>query len=187
MTMGRPEEFYESGHKHLRNKIFTLEQFIETFTNDDGDVSYYKSWSGFNIPGNKLQEFFTYFSLTKREDALRKLINRTVKKGDYYVIATKAADDLTIAHELIHAHYYLNLEYRRAAQKLVKELDKKIYTVIEKKLLEMGYAQAVIVDEINAYMSTSPASYMKKRFGLVLDKSKYDPFRKLAKTVLPAK
>lgn len=184
MTMGRPEEFYESGHKHLRNKIFTLEQFIETFTNDDGDVSYYKSWSGFNIPGNKLQEFFTYFSLTKREDALRKLVNRTVKKGDYYVIATKEGDTPTIAHELVHANFYLNAEYRKQATYLVKKLDLYVKITMEDVLLEMGYAQAVVVDEINAYLSTSSRAYLKKRFKLDISAKVTGPFKKLAKTVL---
>lgn len=181
MTMGRPQEFYESGYKHLRNKVFTLEDFLDTFTNDDGDVSYYKSWAGFNVPGNKMEEFFKKFDLTKREDKLRKMINRLVKKGTYYIIATKAGDTPTIEHEVVHATFYLNAEYRKAALKLVKQLPPAVYDPIKKTLIDMGYAGAVIDDEVNAYLSTSSPAYLKKRFGFSPDASILKSFKQVAK------
>lgn len=181
MTMGRVQEYYESGHKHLRNKVFTLEEFIDTFTDDDGDVSYYKSWSGFNVPGNKMVEFFNKFELTKRENKLRILIDKLVRNGTYYIIATKEGDNPTIDHEIVHARFYLDQDYRKAALTLVKQLPKAIYDPMKKTLIEMGYAGAVVNDEINAYLSTSSPKYLKDRFGLQIDKSILNSFKQVSK------
>lgn len=183
MTMGRPQEFYESGHKHLRNKVFTQEVFLDTFTNDDGDVNYFNSWSGFNVPGNKMEEFFTHFDdWTKREFLLRRAISDNINPyKDYYVIATIAGDTPTIDHELVHAHYYLNKDYQRAVKKLIKQLDPVICDSITKTLKEMGYAGQVVTDEINAYITTSSKTYMKKRFGIRLTSAIQNPFIDLAR------
>lgn len=183
MTMGRPQEYYESGHKHLRNKVFSQEVFLDTFTDDEGDVGYFKSWSGFNVPGGKMEEFFTRFDdWTKREFLLRRAISDNINPHkDYYVIATIAGDTPTIDHELVHAHYYLNKDYQRAVKKLIKGLDPKIRDTITRVLKEMGYAGQVVSDEINAYITTSSKTYMKKRFNLSITSAIQNPFIDLAR------
>lgn len=182
MTMGRAQEYYESGNSKLRNKVFTLEQFIDAFTDDDGEVSYFKSWSGFNIPGHVLNMFFANFDLTSREKALRDLIAKNTPGNRFYVIAARKGDALTMDHEVAHAMFYLDEDYRKAASKLVKQMDPKLRKKLETTFKEWGYAREVYVDELNAYMSTSPADYMRKRFGLRGITKQMKPFIELFET-----
>lgn len=184
MTMGRAQEYYESGHAHLRNKVFTLEEFIDTFTDENGVVSYYSDWSGFNIPGDKLQEFDSRFcDWTKRELKLLKLIDKHTKGMDkFYVIAAKEGDVQTMDHEIAHAMFYLDDDYRKAASKLVAVMDPTMRQKMEKIFLEWGYARQVWVDELNAYMATSPALYMRKKFGLTKTAKHMRPFIDLFET-----
>ena len=185
MTMGRAQEFYESGNPRLRNKIFTQEQFLDAFTDEDGDVSYFKSWSGFNVPGDKLDEFAYHFSdLTDREHRLMDMVRRATNDRDnlpYYVIAARQDDVLTMQHEIAHAMFYLDDAYRKAATRLVRQMDKKLRGEMEAVFKEWGYARSVWVDELNAYLSTSPISYMRKRVGLNVASAHMKPFRQLFK------
>ena len=184
MTMGRAQEFYESCHKHLRNRVFTLEMFLDTFTNDDGVVSYFDSWSGFNIPGQKLNEFFQKFYLTTREKKLLDAVYREVAGHQYYVIATIAGDGYALAHENIHAAWTLNATYRKAALRLVKGLNPKLFSSLKSILVGMGYSPTVVHDEINAYLSTSTLRELKQTFGVVFSKEDVKPFVSLAKEQL---
>jgi hypothetical protein len=180
-TMGRVGEYYESGHKNLRNKIFTLEDFLDTFMNDKGEVNYFDGWSGYNIPSHKFYEFYSRFKdLTSRESKMYNLIDKHSEGIDkFYIIATMAGDNLTITHEVAHALYYLNPQYKRRADKLVKALDADLHKKLVDRMLEWGYGRAVLVDEVNAYMATSPASYMRKRFGLSGITKEMKPFTTL--------
>lgn len=182
MTMGRAQEYYESGNPKLRNKLFTLEQFLDAFTDDDGEVSYFNSWSGFNIPGHSLNMFFANFDLTSREEALRDLIAKNTPGNRFYVIAARKDDALTMEHEIAHAMFYLDEEYRKAAAKLVKQMDPVLRKKLEIVFKEWGYAREVYVDELNAYMATSPKDYMRRKFGLSGIVKKMKPFTELFET-----
>lgn len=200
MTMGRPQEFYESAHKNLRNKVFDLEQFIDTFTDEEGDVNYYNAWSGFNIPGSKLNSFFGKFDITRRELRLAHLVGSYVRslhtKSKYYLIATMIGDQRSLDHELVHAAFYLNKEYKEKASALVAALPADFKTHFNSVLTEMGYHKSVIVDEINAYLSTMEPTELSYRvqdiycpnparsdISLLTEMCK--PFVELVSTILP--
>ena len=183
LTMCRPQEFYEAATSKLRNNKFTYENVIDFYMDKDGSLDYFKTWAGFNIPGYVLDEFFSRFDLTKREMALKNAL-RKVAKGDYYVIAIRSGDDETLDHEYVHAHFYLNAEYRKKATALVNALPKTTFKRVSDILKLLGYNSAVIKDEINAYLGTSKLSWLNNNLGLKLKKETIKPFIALAKTVL---
>ena len=183
LTMCRPQEYYESDSIKLREKIFTYEKLIDHFMEDDGYLTYFSFWSGFNIPGNVLEDFFRKFDLTKREKKLYN-VTRPYSSKPYYFIATKNNDTETLRHELVHAHYYLNPIYKQAANILVKHMRSDLRKKLTTCLKEKGYANSVMIDEINAYMATSGTKYLIEELDLEITKKDIKPFIDLAKTVL---
>jgi hypothetical protein len=202
LTMGRLGEFYESAHKNIRNQKFTLEQFLDAFMDTDGNISYFNDWSGYNIPGNAVNNFLLLNSWdeTKREADLLDEVDNVLwegasdevdaysmfSSGDFYLIAFMKGDTGTIDHELCHALYYLDADYEKAANKLIKSVSADIILHMTEVLIKMGYNKAVCKDEINAYLSTSDAGYMKRRFDMdtKVANSVMKPFKELANTRL---
>lgn len=186
LTMGRPQEFYESDKEELRGKVFTYDQFVDSYTTKDGKFEYLHSWRGYNIPSHVLESFFNNFELTTREECLTE-ITKDYRNQKYYVIGSSKMHPEVIDHELVHAHYYLNSEYKKQADQLVGELDVNIKDMLIDKLKGWGYADNVINDEINAYMSTSSQDYIKNRMELEIPKKHQEPFIKLARSILQEK
>jgi hypothetical protein len=184
MTMCRPQEFYECNSDRLRDKIFSFEKFIDHYTDKDGYIDYFHFWTGFNIPGPVLEDFFELFELTEREKELRN-VTKKFKNKLYYVISTKAMDKRTLEHELIHAHYYLNPAYKQEVDVLIRHMDKDIKKDVVRGLKEWGYAPHVMNDEINAYMATSSHKYLVEELDLTkVRKEDMKPFVDLAKQIL---
>ena len=183
LTLCRPQEYYECNNIKLRNKVFTFDDFIDHYLDDDGHISYFSYWAGFNLPSNILEKFFKSFELTKREKKLYD-ITRKFSQQPYYVIATISDDFATMDHELVHAHYYLNPSYRQKVDTVVKHMRPELRKELSKVLKEMGYTREVIVDEINAYMATSSYKYLSEELELNVTRKDTKPFRTLAKSVL---
>lgn len=79
-----------------------------------------------------------------------------------YVIGFYKIKDL--AHELLHARYYLDSEYKSNIDKEWNNLDsvKKEYLI--KFLKKLGYSDKVLVDEYQAYRYSEPNNF----FGIKL-------------------
>jgi len=183
LTMCRPQEYYECDSSKLRNKVFTFEKLLDYYMDEDGYLQYFSIWSGFNIPSNVLEDFFSKFDLSKREQKLYN-VTRPYSDKPYYFIATKKNDTDTIRHELVHAYYYLNPSYKQSANILVKHMRSDLRKALTAGLKEKGYANNVIVDEINAYMATSGTKYLRDEFELEVSKKDVKPFEDLARAVL---
>ena len=183
LTMCRPQEFYECDSPKLRNKVFTFEKFLDHYLDNKGTLGYFDYWSGFNIPGPVLENFFARFDLSERE---KKLYNITRRFGSeiYYLIATKVNDTSTLKHELLHAYYYLNHDYKQKVHTVVRHMNPILKKNITTRLREFGYTSSVITDEINAYMATSSLKYLTEDMDLELSRKDIKPFVELAKTVL---
>ena len=188
LTMCRPQEFYECADENIRGKYFTMFDLLNTYMKDDGDIDYWRSWAGFNIPSNVYEDFiwkfFTKGELTPYEIKLFDAIDELKLDGHYYIIASLDTADSARDHEYAHGFFYLNKEYQKAAIALVEELPYAIFSSIKRTLLHMGYAEQVIVDEIHAYIATSDNRYFKKRFDMILPKTISKPFKDLLKPLL---
>ena len=188
-SMMRLQEYYEGVSDNIRGKYFSLEDFLHHFTTEDGIFEYTSTWSGFNVPGHIVEEWYTLFyktdGLTKKEQLLFDNINTIKKSSDkWYLIATSSADknNRVVEHEVAHGRYYLHDSYKLACDNIISNLDTELYEHFKHVLMNMGYNEYVINDEIQAYFSTSKISELKEWFGTYIDwKSITKKFRKIYK------
>ena len=178
----RMQEFYESPYPEIRGKYFTLSEYFVLYTRDHGKpFSYYTDWHGFNIPGGSLRDFERKFAgrLTTPEQLILSI------KDVRYLIGTHDNCEEALDHELAHARYYLDREYRERANVLSFWLSADNpfeYMAFVEWLKTSGYTEAVIFDEINAYMATNTLDDFQENFSMLKADSLYRlaaPFREL--------
>jgi hypothetical protein len=173
-TMMRMEEFYESPYKNIQGKYFTLEEFMDTYAKHKGNFTYTSDWNGFNVPSSVIEAFWKTFSdngqflrdrlLQKEQKLFDTLV--TIRDEEYYLMAThKKGTQRTVKHELAHAYYYLDKNYRETMDKLVKKFKNR--EELEARLLKVGYCKKVLKDEIQAYLATAEKDDLNKK---ILDK-----------------
>lgn len=169
----RLQEFYESSFDDIRGHYFTTEQYMDRYAEEFGNFTYTKDWDGFNIPGYIVTEFFNVFKddLTKHEQELKTLLAPALnprKKVRFYVIGLHGTgDDSVVNHEKAHAMYYLSTEFNSAMCSHISNISPFIKNRILVKLKTMGYGENVLVDEMQAYLSTSSWWYLIKKFKFV--------------------
>jgi len=164
----RMQEFYESNIEGFRGEHFTRDEFKRAYAESKGtgtgwgEFTYYDDWGGFNVPGNIVNKFLKVFHPDHSEVTLVNLIKMHRKpRGEYYVIGTYAQDEWdTVSHELSHAFWYLHPHFQEMGQELVDGLPRRFYRKAKKALLDLGYCEEVIDDEIMAYMGTSNMAEM---------------------------
>jgi hypothetical protein len=150
-TFLRIQEHHES--PTFRNRVFTLEQFMDWYAARFGAFTYYEDWSGFNVPSTALQPFYdgAFGPLLRKEERLLRLFRR--EPPPYYVIGV--ADEADLKHELAHALYFTQPEYRDDVRRAMRPYD----TTPLHKRLAAGYHRSVWIDEVHAYLAT-PGSWL---------------------------
>jgi len=178
MTMYRIQEYYESPFLNIRNKVFSVEEFIDTHMDNNGFISYFHEWNGFNVSGKILNSFFRIFPVTERErDLLNAITEHVNLKDEYYLIAILNNDKLTLKHEYAHALWLIDPLYQNTAKMLIGDILIKHHRKMTKTLLRMGYDQSVVDDEINAYLSTSSKNDLIDMF----DIEEYDEIKNIVR------
>jgi hypothetical protein len=172
-TFLRPQEFYEGEFKEVKGNVFTLEEYMDLYAEKHGNFTYLSDWGGFNIPSNVYEEFLSRFVLCQKERRMANLVNSHKPKGRYYIIGTYG-EGSALDHELAHAKYYLNDRYRDHVDYLTNNLPYSAFLAIKNYLLDTGYCEDVIYDEIQAYIGTSSKAYLDKIYsGLYLYRADY--------------
>jgi hypothetical protein len=160
MTFLRIQEFYESPNPAFRgNKDFSFSEYMKWYTKEYGKgFTYGSDWSGFNVP---LEIAYTcYDTLTDRytdyDDAMESIIHTLYElngdDADGYIIGAGNTEGDTFKHEVCHGLYYTNPNYKATADAVTALIHIENYNIFEKNLLEMGYTEMVIKDEIQAYL-----------------------------------
>src|SRR3989344_6116167 len=74
-TFMRFQEHYES--PYFRKKIFSVEEYMDWYARKRGNFTYYKDWSGFNIPSWVLAPFYEgkFDPLLEKERVFLKLFS----------------------------------------------------------------------------------------------------------------
>lgn len=162
----RLQEFYESPYDHIRDHYFTHEEYIDTYVKETGGFTYFSDWNGFNVPGHVADQWIEMVTklprpgLWEKEKQLYDAI-KTDRRfyGDqkYYIIGTWTHKH--IDHELCHALWYLNEDFREKSTKLLNDLHLRDLGRMKMFLLDNGYPndENILNDEANAYFSTSSA------------------------------
>ena len=173
-TFMRLQEFYESPYENIRGKYFTVEEYMDTYAGDTGNFTYNSDWNGFNVPGNIVEKFFDLFreqniGLLEKELKLYCLLDdyKAFDLEKFYVIGVHECKLSSMRHEVAHAFYYTNDKYTMNMNGLFNRMNLSAYIGLKKVLLDMGYCEEVINDEIQAYLSTSSYWELIKDFGII--------------------
>jgi hypothetical protein len=165
MLFCRVQEYYECPNPKFRGKQFSVWDYMKWYHKKYGrGFSYGADWSGFNIPIWVAKE--CYNNLNKIETPYDKVMDEIVQKLNSfytgYMIGAGNTTGETFKHEVCHALYHTNKDYKKQMDNLTKGLPKKYYDTFKKNLLGMGYTTKVINDEIQAYLQYG---YDDDRFG----------------------
>ena len=187
MLFLRSQEFYESPFEDFRGHHFDVFDFMVRYREWKGldYFSYPEDWGGFNVPG-ELAEVCTkhaivgYDMLPTKYDRIMHQIIKDVKAqvpdGEkYYLLGVDSFESSrTMQHELAHGLYYVNGAYKQEMAYLVANLPLDIHHAMRMILIDMGYCDDVIADEIQAYMATGLMANMGEIPGIreELDKFK---------------
>lgn len=162
----RFQENYES--PQFRNKIFSLPEFKTWYkeSRNSTKFTYYDDWSGFNVPSSVIRKFQEgkFDPLSQREKWLLKEITkvRCCSNEPFYVLGYKKGSRSTLKHEMAHAKFFTNYSYRADVLEAVYSLDPPIRIDLHAHLEDMGYHEAVVTDEIHAYVLCEK-SYLKSQ------------------------
>lgn len=174
-TLLRFSEYVESPFKNIKGQFFTYEQYMQSYADNQSnkEFTYFVDWSGFNIKGETfitVQKLFKK-DLWEREKQLLDMLSPWIQsKKKFYVIGTSLAgskNQSLIDHETAHALSYMNPQYFKAQDRnltALKKHHKDVYNGLSESLANIGYGKAVIRDEIQAYMSSTSDSKLKKMF-----------------------
>ena len=168
MLFARYQEFYESPVKGIRNKFFTLEGLMKRYRDHykKETFTYPEDWAGYNIPSNVLWKAYDTFYKDRNEydkimsDIIYFCENYPLQfdkpRTKWYLIGTDNFKSTTMNHEMAHALYYTNPEYKKNCDELISKIKKSHYNKLKKILVSIGYLdnKKIIDDEIQAFMST---------------------------------
>jgi hypothetical protein len=160
MLFMRAQEYYESSFKEIKGKEFTILKFMELYSKKfgDGAFTYAADWAGFNVPSKVLNTLYGPWVKYVLEDfneydyEMEEILNK-IESKEFYLIGAVKKDTATIEHELSHAKYALDKNYRKRVKEILKKLPSKIKKKIEKYLLSVGYCKKVLEDELQAYIA----------------------------------
>jgi hypothetical protein len=146
-TMMRFQEYYEN--PFWKDKIFTIGQFNQWYSKKYGASTYSSDWAGYNFPGVVLEPFKKglFDPLTKKEKILLNLLR--YRTDDFYIIGANNED--VLKHELCHALYYSNKNYRKEINLYLSKNKSKVKKIFD-YILKLGYSNKVLFDETQAYI-----------------------------------
>ena len=128
------------------DEIIELQPFADKY---EGKIS---GRYGLNFP----------FHLMKSKNP-SKFISKILKYQAEYLIAYKKGDIVTKKHEMQHAKYYIDSEYRDSIKKLWDSFDSKYKSNVISMLGKMGYPEHVMLDEFQAYYYTEKTNFFGKQ------------------------
>jgi len=169
MTFLRYQEFYESPNPKFKGKQFTIIDFMEWYSKENGNgvFTYPNDWAGFNVPldviikvQSKIQGEGYIKDWNKYDDVMFDIlmpIESVRGRGDdrrSYLIGITKGSDSVMKHEIAHGLYHVYTKYRNSMNKLYSNLSLKSKKSLESKFKKMGYHKSVWKDEAQAYLST---------------------------------
>lgn len=143
-------------------KVFTRLELDEYYEQLHGDANWWKRrWAGSNIPDHAFKPFLDgrFIGLTDFELSLLDQIRNV--DSPYYVIMTSEEALYARDHEIAHALYYTNEEYRARAQEIVSRYRKDVFDAIV-QLNKQGYADKVLEDELHVYCGIYYYQYLRE-------------------------
>jgi len=157
-TMLRLQERYECPNDEMRGRCFSMAEYKAWERKNDParGFKYYEHWPGFNVPGSVVKAALQEDELLPRDQALKQILGDSLSLPNFYVIGTTSGDSSdSLYHEVCHAMYELNAEYRA-------DVDAELAQIAEGPMCRMKaylrceqYAnvERILQDEVHAYLS----------------------------------
>ena len=172
----RISEFFEGD---LKGKKFTTDQFIEEWSDENGNMdileyggkfySYFSYWDGINFTKKVLDKFAVKFEsdLSVRE----KEIIRAARKSSYIIALAENGAQSTRRHEFSHAFSFTDKAYKTKVFEIVESIPKELRDKFVSGLEGMGYSigdPAYENEEIHAYLVGYDQKEYENFFPLIL-------------------
>jgi hypothetical protein len=163
----RMAEYYE-GHRYIAKKQHVgMAEFLDNWIDRQGNVDYFKFWDGFNITDSAFRAWSrTVGTLSQAEQTVVDAINRaTAGMKKFCVIGISGDDPATLQHEMFHAKYYLDTDFKRQVDQLFDECrNDPVIKIMAKTLKNKLDYQAHVDEEVAAYLYAG--SQLKMVFGV---------------------
>jgi len=152
-TLLRPSEMRESATFSDR-LTFSIEEFNDSYIVRDGKT-YGESVAGINLSCEALADFYERYSriLTPEESALRDKL----PTGEFFLIGINMATTPVrfygdvLNHELSHAHFFFDAEYRRLALEAWESISEEERNAVNRVFDDVDFVDLVRLDEFAAY------------------------------------
>ena len=162
----RLAEYYE-GSRNGNNKQVTLVDFLDQWVDRKGNVDYFKFWDGFNITDQAFRSWLKSAGpLSAAEQVTVDTIQQATKHmKKFCIIGVGSNDTDTLKHELFHAKYYLDSDFKSAVDQLLTDhaTDPAVRTIKKILINKLDYTNHV-EEEIGAYLYAG--SQLKLVFGV---------------------
>ena len=163
----RCQEYYEGTDEDIRSKRFNIDQYIKwymKYTKHADLFTYQYDWSGFNIPSPVIEECMSDVKDPNEYDRIMNSIIKTIRKdkpdGNFYLLGVNKVSGGLLEHEMAHGMYFTDPDYKQEMDTITKSLPKETKDAVAQKILDYGYPELVVMDEIQAYMSTGLSKTM---------------------------
>lgn len=174
MLFMRAQEYYESPFPEFQGRDFNIFEYMDHYRKNRKRAvfTYADDWAGYNVPSESLEQCINGIeeeSHTPYDHHMGNIvwwIRQHQKRGVFYLIGVDKADSWIMDHEMAHALFYTNPEYRKEMMDLVLSVKRDTFDQLESFLVQSGYPKKVIVDEIQAYLSTGLDDGMDKIRGV---------------------
>lgn len=158
----RVQEYYENQNPAFYQNDFEIAEFIRWYREEFRDHEYFTygdDWNGFNIPSHVLEQAQGTIPDRNIWDEILQAITDRIREEEtkpFYLLGIDFSQGWLMNHEVAHALYYTNPQFKAEMEDLTQQLDPRLHHVYSQKLIKMGYREGVVNDEIQAYLSTDP-------------------------------
>ena len=160
----RMAEYYDGDQK---KKHVDMAEFLDDWMDRQGNADYFKFWDGFNITDSAFRSWRrSVGKLSQAEQTAVDAVDQATKGMKKFCVMGVGGDDpATMQHELFHAKYYLDPDFKRNADQLFDECrnDPVIKTMTKILKTKLDY-HTNIEEEIAAYLYAG--SQLKLVFGI---------------------
>lgn len=168
-TFLRAQEYHESPNENFNFKSFKKQDYINWYSKTQSKnktFSYATDWSGFNLPSRSLLACYEKADPSDF-DAYDHLMLKIIKHceqsqvGDFYLIGANPSRADVLSHEIAHALFSVNKEYKDEMMENINSLPLHIKQKMNQHLHHQGYSPSVFCDETQAYFATGLTDSMK--------------------------
>lgn len=161
MLFCKVQEFYES--PKFKNKKFSIWEYFDWYSKSNlGFFSYPKDYCGYNVPLKIAKLCYSKNKIESPYDIVFNNFLDSIKIKDGYIIGVDNTSSDIFKHELCHALYYTNKEYKNKMDEITKNISKSILNKFKNNLKQKGYCSNVTFDEIQAYMAVEKTNSITK-------------------------